>query len=98
MRRQRREIGCRFERLDVRREEDWDRLERIVPTADVVVNNAGVTGFEDGVAVHDPEHASLEAWRAVHRVNLDGGFLGCRYAIRAMKAASLIPPCLSGYV
>ncbi|MFH3478384.1 SDR family oxidoreductase [Xanthobacter variabilis] len=80
-------IGCRFERLDVREEADWDRLARLVPRADVVVNNAGVTGFEDGPVPHDPEHASLADWRAVHRVNLDGTFLGCRYAIRAMKGA-----------
>ncbi|MDP3340434.1 SDR family oxidoreductase [Frigidibacter sp.] len=78
-------IGCRFERLDVREEADWQRLARLVPTADVVVNNAGVTGFEQGMVPHDPEHASLEDWRAVHRVNLDGTFLGCRYAIGAMK-------------
>lgn len=81
------EIGCRFEPLDVREEADWARLERIVPVADVVVNNAGVTGFEMGSAPHDPEHTSLADWREVHRVNLDGTFLGCRYAIRAMKAA-----------
>jgi 3(or 17)beta-hydroxysteroid dehydrogenase len=80
------EIGCRFEKLDVRQEADWLRLANSVPTADVVVNNAGVTGFEAGIVAHDPEHARLEDWRAVHRVNLDGTFLGCRYAIGAMKA------------
>ena len=78
-------LGCRFERLDVSCEEDWDRLATIVPVADVVVNNAGVTGFEEKPIPHDPEHATLEAWRGVHRVNLDGTFLGCRYAIGAMK-------------
>ncbi|MCU6454842.1 SDR family oxidoreductase [Sphingomonas sp. A2-49] len=80
-------IGCRFEPLDVGEEADWARLARVVPVADVVVNNAGVTGFEGGMTPHDPEHASLADWRAVHRVNLDGTFLGCRYAIGAMKAA-----------
>ncbi|AWN44975.1 short-chain dehydrogenase [Methylobacterium terrae] len=80
------EIGGRFIQLDVAREEDWLHLEDIVPAPDVVVNNAGITGFETGPVAHDPEHASLEDWRAVHRVNLDGTFLGCRYAIRAMKA------------
>ena len=80
------EIGCRFVALDVREEADWRRLADDVPAADVVVNNAGVTGFEQGVVAHDPEHASLNDWRAVHRVNLDGTFLGCRYAIGAMKA------------
>jgi NAD(P)-dependent dehydrogenase (short-subunit alcohol dehydrogenase family) len=80
------EIGCAFQKLDVRSEDDWARLANTVPQADVVVNNAGITGFEDGPVAHDPEHASLEAWRAVHRTNLDGTFLGCRYAIGAMKA------------
>lgn len=81
------EIGCQFEPLDVREEVDWKRLAGLVPVVDVVVNNAGVTGFEQGMVPHDPEHASLAAWRAVHRVNLDGTFLGCRYAIAAMKRA-----------
>ena len=79
-------IGCRFERLDVREEADWRRLAACIPAADVVVNNAGVTGFEGRTVAHDPEHASLADWREVHRVNLDGTFLGCRYAIAAMKA------------
>lgn len=80
------EIGCTFEKLDVRREADWQRLASRLPTADVVVNNAGVTGFETGPGPQDPEHASLADWHEVHRVNLDGTFLGCRYAIGAMKA------------
>lgn len=79
-------LGVRFLPLDVSEEADWQRLTEAVPIADVVVNNAGVTGFEQGLVPHDPEHASLADWRAVHRVNLDGTFLGCRYAIGAMKA------------
>lgn len=79
-------IGARFIALDVASEEEWAALARAVPVADVVVNNAGITGFEHGMVAHDPEHATLEDWRAVHRVNLDGTFLGCRYAIGAMKA------------
>ncbi|WP_416409285.1 SDR family oxidoreductase [Agrobacterium rosae] len=81
------EIGCKFEPLDVREEAAWSRLARLIPMADVVVNNAGVTGFEGGMTPHDPENASLADWREVHRVNLDGTFLGCRYAIGAMKGA-----------
>lgn len=78
-------IGCRFLPLDVGEEADWQALAAAVPVADVVVNNAGITGFEHGPVAHDPEHASLSDWRAVHRVNLDGTFLGCRYAIAAMR-------------
>lgn len=80
------DLGCRFIPLDVRSEADWAALAAVVPAADVVVNNAGITGFEDSPGPHDPEHASLADWRAVHATNLDGTFLGCRYAIGAMKA------------
>jgi NAD(P)-dependent dehydrogenase (short-subunit alcohol dehydrogenase family) len=52
---------------------------------DVLVNNAGITGFELGAAVHDPENASLDDWRAVHQTNLDGVFLGCKYGIKMMR-------------
>ena len=82
-------LGCRFVELDVREEAHWARLAEHVPHAAVVVNNAGITGFEEGVVAHDPENASLEDWRAVHRTNLDGTFLGCRYSIGAMKDAGV---------
>ncbi len=71
--------------LDVRLEADWARLSDSHPNIDVLVNNAGITGFEDSPAPQDPEHASLEDWRRVHATNLDGTFLGCRYAIKAMR-------------
>ena len=80
-----RETGLTFRRLDVASEADWAALAEAEPAIDVLVNNAGITGFEDGGGPHDPEHASLTAWRAVHAVNLDGVFLGCRYAIGAMR-------------
>ena len=78
-------IGCDFELLDVRSEADWEALERQHPAIDVLVNNAGVTGFEESPGPHDPENCSLDDWRAVHAVNTDGTFLGCRYALRSMK-------------
>ena len=81
------EIGCEFRQLDVRSEADWISLEQDWPQIDAMVNNAGITGFEDSAGPHDPENASLEDWHAVHAVNNDGTFLGCRYALRAMKQA-----------
>lgn len=80
-------LGCDFMQLDVRSEADWEALAALHPQADVVVNNAGITGFEAGMTPHDPEHASLADWRAVHAVNTDGTFLGCRYALKAMREA-----------
>jgi len=46
--------------------------------AEVLVNNAGIPGAG---SAHDPEHATLDDWRAVHRTNLDGVFLGCKHAL-----------------
>ncbi|TVQ36734.1 MAG: SDR family oxidoreductase [Geminicoccaceae bacterium] len=75
--------------LDVREPSDWsEAMAELLATEgrlDVLVNNAGISGFEDGIVAHDPEHASLEDWHAVLRTNLDGVFLGCRAAIRAMR-------------
>lgn len=74
--------------LDVQQEADWQSATRKATERhgklDIVVNNAGVTGLESAGA-HDPEHATLEDWRRVHQVNLDGVFLGCKYAIQAMR-------------
>lgn len=78
-------IGGQAFELDVSREDHWQALARQYPRIDVLVNNAGITGFEGAPRPHDPEHASLEDWRHVHQTNLDGTFLGCRYAIKAMR-------------
>ncbi len=80
------DLGCTFHRLDVASEADWDAFAQAFPAIDVLVNNAGITGFEDSPGPHDPEHASLAEWHRVHAVNTDGCFLGCRYALRAMRA------------
>ncbi len=78
-----------YRHLDVRQEAEWSGATAAIVAdrgrLDIVVNNAGITGFEAGGGPHDPEHASLDDWRAVHRTNLDGVFLGCKYAIRAMR-------------
>ena len=80
-----RELSCEWHPLDVASEAEWEALAEAFPAIDVLVNNAGITGFEDGPVAHDPEHASLAEWHKVHAVNTDGCFLGCRYALRAMK-------------
>lgn len=81
--------NAKFVLLDVRNEHAWQELTSIIVEAhgrlDIVVNNAGITGFEEGFVQHDPEHATLDAWRKVHETNLDGVFLGCKYAIKAMR-------------
>jgi len=86
-----RELGPqhRYASLDVGDEAQWQGvLDALIAQAgrlDILVNNAGITGLDDAGHAHDPEHATLEEWHRVHRVNLDGTFLGCRAAIRAMR-------------
>jgi NAD(P)-dependent dehydrogenase (short-subunit alcohol dehydrogenase family) len=81
--------AAEFLSLDVREETQWiqacAQILRDHGRLDVLVNNAGITGFEEGPVAHDPEHASLADWRRVHATNLDGVFLGCKHAIRAMR-------------
>ncbi len=83
-------LGMRFQPLDVAVEADWARVSEGLSQLDILVNNAGITGFEGHFngppPAHDPENAALENWRAVHATNLDGTFLGCRMAIRKMRA------------
>ncbi|WP_303786910.1 SDR family oxidoreductase [Azovibrio restrictus] len=82
---------ARYLHLDVREERDWQHaMARVLDergALHVLVNNAGITGFETADHPHDPEHVSLEDWHAVHRTNLDGVFLGCKHGIRAMRRA-----------
>lgn len=84
-------------RLDVRREEDWEDAVRVIidrfGALHGLVNNAGIAGFAEGLGPQDPEACSLDAWRGVHATNLDGVFLGCRAAVRAMK-----PPGAGGSI
>jgi NAD(P)-dependent dehydrogenase (short-subunit alcohol dehydrogenase family) len=79
----------RFHAHDVGDEAQWEAVMAAVLAAhgrlDVLVNNAGITGLDDHGTAHDPENASLAEWHRVHRVNLDGTFLGCKHAIRAMR-------------
>lgn len=75
--------------LEVQLESDWDAvMKRIVEEKhrlNILINNAGITGFQQGFGLQDPEHASLDNWRKVHEVNSDGVFLGCKKAIQVMK-------------
>ena len=78
-----------YQHLDVKNEEDWIRVTKFIQERfiklDILVNNAGITGFVPDMGPQDPEHATIESWNYVHAVNLDGVFLGCKYAISMMR-------------
>ena len=75
--------NAEFLKLDITLEEDWISVLRETvkrfQSLDILVNSAGM------VLIADVEQISLEDWRQVHAVNLDGTFLGCKHGVRVMK-------------
>jgi NAD(P)-dependent dehydrogenase (short-subunit alcohol dehydrogenase family) len=67
---------------DVTQEGDWRRAleetERAFGGLHVLVNNAGIG------LTKDLEDVSLEEWRRVHAIDLDGVFLGCKLSLQLM--------------
>jgi len=71
--------------LDVTDEAAWIAALETVAAAfgrlDILVNNAGIG------PLGTIEKTSLEEWRRVHAVNLDGVFLGCKHALPHLRRA-----------
>lgn len=72
-----------FIEQDVGDEAQWRRVMDAVVDRfgrlDIVVNNAGV-----GIG-GDVEHATLDDWHRLMRVNLDGVFLGTKYGVQTLR-------------
>jgi 3(or 17)beta-hydroxysteroid dehydrogenase len=70
---------------DVTDETRWSEVVDAVLAAfgrlDILVNSAGVA------VLGNIETTTLDDWRKVNAVNAEGTFLGCREAVRAMKAS-----------
>jgi 3(or 17)beta-hydroxysteroid dehydrogenase len=73
-----------FVKHDVTREESWEKaitaMQDKCGPMDVLVNSAGVS-FSDPL-----EDMSLDRWRLQQAINVDGTFLGVKYAIKEMKS------------
>jgi NAD(P)-dependent dehydrogenase (short-subunit alcohol dehydrogenase family) len=69
--------------LDVTRESDWQRvigeIERAHGRLDGLVNSAGI------VALGTVEELDFATWKRVQSINLDGTFLGCKYAMPLLR-------------
>jgi len=74
----------RFAALDVADEDQWaavlDAVTSDFGRLDGLVNAAGVATKDDRLAT-----VSTADWDRIMRINLDGTFLGCKHAVRAMK-------------
>jgi 3(or 17)beta-hydroxysteroid dehydrogenase len=72
-----------FIQQDITKESDWEKvIDKTLETygrLDVLVNNAGI------MIAKEIEKMSLEEWRRVMKINLDGVFLGTKHGILAMK-------------
>ena len=71
-------------KLDVTNDAQWgavlDETVKRFGKVDAVINNAGIFSMKD------IEQISLEEFQRTMHVNVDGVFLGCRHAVRVMKA------------
>ena len=102
--------SARFEEHDTAREEDWkriiDRLMAREGKLNGLVNNAGIAGPYPATF----ETETVEQWRRMLSINVEGVFLGCKYGVPAMRrsgggsivntsslAAFLGTPALSAY-
>jgi len=78
--------------LDVKYEDEWKQAEEYLlkkyGRLDILINNAGITGFLETKGPFDAENSDLEAWEEVHKVNSTGVMLGCKYGIKLMKEKS----------
>jgi 3(or 17)beta-hydroxysteroid dehydrogenase len=102
--------GVRFEEHDTAKEEDWKRIIDGVMAREGrlngLVNNAGIAGPFPSTF----ETETVEQWRRMLSINVEGVFLGCKHGVPAMKqsgggsivntsslAAFLGTPALSAY-
>ena len=78
-----RDTGGVFVRHDVCSEADWQNAIHVAMSEygrlDVVVNNAGI------VIPADIETTTLAQYRLINAVHAEGTFLGCKYAVAALK-------------
>ena len=83
-----REVGGEYMRLNVTDEDQWRATVAVIRSKhgriDVLVNAAGIEG---DLLNGSPESTTLDEWRRVFAVNLEGTFLGCKYVLPVMKEA-----------
>lgn len=78
--------------LDVCSEQNWQEVAEYIENKyhklDILVNNAGIDSAPKSDKPQDIENCSLDDWRVVHAVNLDGTFLGCKTMMPLLKKST----------
>ena len=79
--------NARFEEQDTAKEADWKRIIDDIMAREGrlngLVNNAGIAGpFPSAF-----EGESLDQWRRILSINVEGVFLGCKYGVPALRAS-----------
>lgn len=74
-------------KLDVALDQEWascvDEIVRRSGSLDILINAAGISAAGGKANVRD---VSIDDWRAVFRINVEGTLLGCQHAMRAMQS------------
>ena len=82
---------AKFFKHDVAIEEQWEAAVKFTLQSygglDILLNNAGIAGSSKPL-----EELSLDSWRRMMSINLDGVFLGMKHAIPPMKARAHLWP------
>ncbi|MEC7380908.1 MAG: SDR family oxidoreductase [Pseudomonadota bacterium] len=79
------EIGdsCEFFQADVSKAEDWKRLEEHLGNRfNEITSVINAAGISEPATIEDE---TIEHWERVHAINGTSVFLGCQFAVKAMK-------------
>jgi len=79
------EIGdsCEFFQADVAKAEDWKRLEEHLGNRfNEITSVINAAGISEPATIEDE---TIEHWERVHAINGTSVFLGCQFAVKAMK-------------
>ncbi len=78
---------ARFEEQDTSKEADWKRI-----IDDILAREGRLNGLVNNAGIAGPfpstfESESLEQWRRILSINVEGVFLGCKYGVPALRSS-----------
>ena len=79
--------NARFEEQDTAKEADWKRI-----IDDILAREGRLNGLVNNAGIAGPfpysfEGESLDQWRRILSINVEGVFLGCKYGVPALRSS-----------